>query len=65
MKLIRLKIALVLSIGLVGLFLFYHSVKQKTIEQWNIESNLYKQGYLDGKEEVLDSLRSANHDSNE
>ena len=65
MKLIRLKIILVLSMALTLFFLFYHSVKQKAVEQWNIESNLYKQGYLDGKEEVIDSLRSVNRDAND
>lgn len=48
----------ILLISSLGFYGFYYALKRNAISQWDRESKLYIQGYLDGKLEVLDSLKN-------
>lgn len=48
----------ILLISSLGFYGFYYALKRNSISQWDRESKLYIQGYLDGKLEVLDSLKN-------
>lgn len=58
MKYGRLKFALIILLALTSLLLFYKGLKLRSEKQWDKESKLYIQGYLDGKKEVLDSIKN-------
>ena len=58
----RLKIVLILSLFVFALMGQYYALRINVEKQWEIESKLYTQGYLDGKQEVLDSIKSITND---
>ena len=58
----RLKIVLLLSLFVFALMGQYYALKNYTENQWEKESKLYTQGYLDGKQEILDSLKTIKND---
>lgn len=58
----RLKIVLILSLFVFALMGQYYALRINAEKQWETESKLYTQGYLDGKQEVLDSLKSITND---
>ena len=58
MKYARLKIVGILSLFVGGLALQHFALRTKAETQWENESRLYSQGYIDGKKEVLDSLKT-------
>jgi len=58
MKYGRLKFALIILLAITSLLLFYKGLKLRSEKQWDKESKLYIQGYLDGKKEVLDSIKN-------
>tara|TARA_R100000908_G_C3714047_1_gene119530 strand:- start:646 stop:828 length:183 start_codon:yes stop_codon:yes gene_type:complete len=47
-----------LTLGVIVFFSLYYALRKQAENQWDRESKLYIQGYLDGKYEVLDSLKS-------
>tara|TARA_B110000259_G_scaffold172200_1_gene204402 strand:- start:1862 stop:2101 length:240 start_codon:yes stop_codon:yes gene_type:complete len=48
----------ILIISSLGFYGFYYALKRNATSQWDSESKLYIQGYLDGKLEVLDSIKN-------
>jgi|SaaInlV_125m_DNA_1040241.scaffolds.fasta_scaffold06149_5 hypothetical protein len=48
----------ILIISSLGFYGFYYALKKNATSQWNRESKLYIQGYLDGRLEVLDSIKN-------
>ena len=53
-RIILFSILIFAAIYILGLFF----MKTNAISQWDKESKLYIQGYLDGKYEVLDSIKN-------
>lgn len=48
----------ILLISSLGFYGFYYALKRNATSQWDRESKLYIKGYLDGKLEVLDSIKN-------
>lgn len=61
MKLLKIiAIVLIVNITTITLVLYYidsnEFINEQVKKQWDKEAKLYVQGYLDGKQDVLDSL---------
>ena len=54
----KIKLFIIIILGIVGFFGLYYAFKSNAESQWDKESKLYIQGYLDGKKEVLDSIKN-------
>mgnify|MGYP001274926694 CR=1 FL=1 len=52
------KLIVGLTLGSLVFFGIHYILKSGAEEQWERDSKLYIQGYLDGKYEVLDSIKS-------